>query len=344
MSRSVVSRCAVFLAVTLAGCSGSQMRLSSDPIGGTTSAHASQQAPVSGENVYVANQTHEGPPWVGEVLVFPVGSNGNVAPIVTIGGSNTLLTQANGIVVDGSGTIYVANSDTNIIVGFPAGSFGNVSPTVNIGGTNTGLASPLGMAIDASGNLYVANCGTACSYGPPGTTSIEEFAAGSNGNVAPIRVISGKRAAFGGRIKGIALDRSGVISVAGWDADAAISFGPNKNGNTYPSRVVSGSLTRIGLPDGIASTANGIYVASNVGPLIGRFRVHANGNVRPKDELKQPTTGGIYGAPDGTIYAAGLGVSAIYQYAAVAQGEDPPLTTIEGPNTGLSTPTFVFVN
>jgi len=202
---------------------------------------------TSAENIFVANQTHEGPPWAGQVLVYPVGSNGNVPPTQIIGGSNTLLTQANGIVVNAAGEIFVANSDANTIVGFPVGSTGNVSPNVVIGGSNTGLASPLGLAIDNAGDLYVANCGTSCAFGPPGPTSIEEFAAGANGNIAPIRVISGKRTGFGGQIKGIALDQAAVVSVAGWTAGSAVSFGPHENGDVFPLRTIAGAQKKSAL-------------------------------------------------------------------------------------------------
>jgi len=56
----------------------------------------------SGGYVYVANVDQSQGPFVGSVLIYPVGSSGNVAPIATITGSNTLLTQVDGIVVDGS--------------------------------------------------------------------------------------------------------------------------------------------------------------------------------------------------------------------------------------------------
>jgi hypothetical protein len=298
---------------------------------------------ASGDNVYVANQTHEAP-FVGEVLIYPVGSNGNVTPSAVIAGSNTLLTQVNGIVVDKSGAIFVTNSDTNSIVGFAPGANGNVAPDILIQGANTGLASPLGLAIDDAGDLYVANCGTPCGFGPPGATSVEEFAPGGNGNVTPVRVISGDRAEFGGQIKGLTLDRKGVVTVTAWDANAALSFGPKQKGNTYPLRVIQGSQTQISSPDGVAVSSHGLYVASNGGPHITRYDNRANGNAPPLAVLSAPSYGGLFAAPDESIYVAGLEVPDIYQYAAKAKRHDSPLTTISGSNTGLIVPTAVYVN
>jgi sugar lactone lactonase YvrE len=342
------SRDLAFVALALlCGCVG---RGSATLPSGTTASESVVRAAVqrlahrnSGDFIYVANQTATSP-YVGEVLVYPVGSNGNVAPSAVIAGSNTQLTQSNGIVVDNSGEILVANSDTNIIVGFAPGASGNVSPNVVIEGSNTGLASPLGLTIDGTGNLYVANCGTNCNFGPPGPTSIEEFAAGSSGDVAPVRVISGKRPGFDGQIKGIALDPKGVVSVAGWSSSAALSFGPQQEGDVYPLRVIAGSQTGIRTPDGIAASSFGVYVASTAGSHITRFGNHANGNAAPLGHVTTPAQGGIVAAPDGSIYAAGLQSSAIYQYAPKAGGHDAPLTVISGSSTGLVTPTFVYVN
>ena len=69
----------------------------------------------------------------------------------------------------------------------------------------------------------------------------------------------------------------------------------------------------------IAVSANGIYVASNGGPHITRYSSRANGNAPPRSLLNVSATGGITAAPDGSIYAAGLGRAAIYQYAANAK-------------------------
>jgi hypothetical protein len=69
-------------------------------------------------------------------------------------------------------------------------------PIVIISGSNTGLSKPIGTLIDSGGNLYVANCSVdtfGCPAKASGKPSIEEFAPGSDGNVASLRMIAGKR-------------------------------------------------------------------------------------------------------------------------------------------------------
>jgi energy-coupling factor transporter ATP-binding protein EcfA2 len=227
--------------------------------------------------IYVANIVTQSPN-VGDVLVYPVGSNGNVTPSTVISGSKTLLTLVNGIVVDQSGEIFVADSDVNMIVGFAPGSAGNISPNVIITGPKTGLVAPHSLAIDATGDLYVSNCGTDCGFGPTGPPSIEEFSAGSNGNAAPIRVIAGSRPGFGGSIKGITLDPNGAVTIAAWDSNAALTFGPRKNGNVYAKRAIAGSQTEISSPNGIAASKYGLYVANAGAGRITRYGPRANGN------------------------------------------------------------------
>jgi sugar lactone lactonase YvrE len=309
------------------------------------------RTPSSGGFVYVANVTQfniSHPPSVGSVLYFPAGSNGDVAPAGVIAGANTMLTLVDGIVVDGSGEIYVANTDTNSIVGFPAGSSGNVTPNIVIAGSNTGLASPIGLAIDASGNLFVANCGQ-CNYGPPGQNSVEEFAAGSNGNVTPARKIAGNKAELG-YLNQIAVDRQGEIYVANETANAVLVFGRAAKGNVAPIRVIAGPNSRIDEPDGMALGPAGIYVTTVAGNYVGRFARDAGGNVAPRSTLHvawsgngKQALGGVIVAPDNTLYVAGFGAPLIAQFSAKAKGKQPPLAVIEGAQTQIVLPTFVYV-
>src|SRR5580692_11468437 len=298
--------------------------------------------------VYVSNVTTFGPPASGEVVYYPAGSNGNVAPSGAIAGSNTDLTLVDGIVVDDTGEIYVANSDTNSIVGFPAGSNGNVSPNLVISGSETGLASPIALALDRLGNLYVSNCGE-CDYGPPGKNSIEEFAAGSNGNVNPIREITGKRTQLG-HVNQLAIDRAGKIYVANVTNEATLVFNRNANGNASPVRVLAGTRSRINEPDGLAIGPAGLYVTSVYSGYIGRFPLGAGGDESPRVTLHvdwsnggQQVIGGIIVAPDDSLYVTGFSVPLVAQNAERARGKEPPLTVIQGSATQLVTPTFVFV-
>ena len=91
-------------------------------------------------NLYVANYGNA-------VTVYAAGAKGNVAPTRTIAGSQTKLDGADGIAVDASGNIHVADYRSNAVVVFAAGSNGDVSPARTIKGPDTKLSGPEGIAI-----------------------------------------------------------------------------------------------------------------------------------------------------------------------------------------------------
>jgi sugar lactone lactonase YvrE len=298
--------------------------------------------------VFVANQTQFNP-FLGSVNYYPEGASGNVAPTGEIVGSNTQLTQVGGVVVAQNGVIYVADNDTNMIVGFPPNSNGDVAPSIVIAGANTGLASPFGLAIDGAGDLYVANCAANCYPGPQ--PSVEEFAASSNGNVSPLRVISGSRTQLG-ETEGIAVDKRGYIYVSNADEGEVTVFRPHANGNVSPVRTISGHASEVDQPDGIAVDDRSLYVANWGNGLITRFNKDSGGDVRPEGVLHvawQPNPsnpqalGGLAITPGGSIYAAGTNVPLLAEYRARAHGKKPPFSVISGSNTAFFYPSQVFV-
>jgi sugar lactone lactonase YvrE len=76
-----------------------------------------------------------------------IATSPNVAPIRTISGSSTGLSFPDGIDVDSSGRIYVANQFDNDITTYQANASGNVAPVATIAGGSTGLASPGAIAV-----------------------------------------------------------------------------------------------------------------------------------------------------------------------------------------------------
>jgi hypothetical protein len=74
---------------------------------------------------------------------------------------------------------------------YSAGSNGNVAPVVTIGGSNTRLSGLYGVALDGAGNIYASSQPASSRVGRPG---IYEFSNGSNGNVNPTGILSGKKA------------------------------------------------------------------------------------------------------------------------------------------------------
>lgn len=85
------------------------------------------------------------------IVVFPVGADGNVAPLRNIGGDNTLMINAAGLnyyafrdeLLVASGTY---NSAATRILGFPRGANGNVAPSRDLSGPDTGVTAASGWA------------------------------------------------------------------------------------------------------------------------------------------------------------------------------------------------------
>jgi hypothetical protein len=128
------------------------------------------------------------------VLVFPLGSNGDVRPSGFIGRSKTGAVGA--LTLDSKGNIYVvklSGSDLarrQSIAIYRAESNGDVPPVATISGPKTGLADPnytiSGIAVDSTGNIYAAGEG---SRGKGNRVIV--YASGSDGDVQPQAIIEG---------------------------------------------------------------------------------------------------------------------------------------------------------
>jgi Lactonase, 7-bladed beta-propeller len=154
------------------------------------------------QELYVANDVVGG----SSITVYPLGANGNVAPVRTLQGALTGIEGPIGMAVDpvhdelivasyrvaGDGTISV----------FPRTADGNVLPLRTIQGTLTGFNRPQGLALDlVHDEIVVAN--SYFSTSSPGNVLV--FARSASGNVAPLRQISGPDTALCNPI-GLVLD------------------------------------------------------------------------------------------------------------------------------------------
>ncbi len=180
------------------------------------------------------------------VAVYPAGSDGDAKPSAVISGGATNLASPSAIAVDHTGRIYVTNEGIakcmrgcGQCIPIPAGpgsvsvygpgSKGDVMPLATISGPNTGLRFPYEIAVDSSEKIYVLNSagiGFACSgivkergavkVGVPKAGIFADrigdpiliFAAGSNGDVAPIGTIGGPYTGLYGPV-GIAVGPAG---------------------------------------------------------------------------------------------------------------------------------------
>lgn len=115
----------------------------------------------AGGNIYVGDNGNN------RVQEFPPGS-GAATNGVTVAGGNGAGTAANqfsgidGIFIDGSGSLYVADFENHRVQKFPPGSTGATNGLTVAGGNGAGPAAnqfdfPDGLYVDNKGNLYVAD-------------------------------------------------------------------------------------------------------------------------------------------------------------------------------------------
>jgi len=305
----------------------------------------------------------------GNITVYPPLATGtgilNEAPVATIGGSKTLIDDPAGVAVDSDGNLYVANAQGNPFAAkknvekgrvtvYRAGSDGNVAPIATISGSKTGLSYPLGIALDSSGNIYVTNTYTGNTKGSPPNSSITVYAAGSNGNAAPIAVIAGGNTGLD-YPQGIALDSSGNLYVEGFvnGVGSSVNVYPARsNGNVSPAATIAGADTELDLPIGIALDSGGnIYVSNGFGGPTQRgsvtvYRAGSSGDAIPINVITSNNTGindasSIAVDSSGNIYLANdfpFGVGSIDIYPAGSYATGPPIATIAGDSTELSDP------
>jgi hypothetical protein len=302
--------------------------------------------------IYVTNVSSNG------VTTYAKHADGNVAPVQTVRGSNTGLHVPQGITLDSSRNIYVANYSSASVTAYAKGSDGNVAPLQTIVGSNTGLVSPEGIALDANSSIYVAD-----SQGGPFTFgSVTVYAAGANGNVAPIRTISGSNTGLNNP-EGLVLDAGRELYVASFiggprGRGSVTVYSPDANGNVTPIRTINGNHTGLYGPVGIALDKRGDIYIVNYGnqhsPGPGKVTVYAagaNGDVAPINIISGSNTGligslGIALDDRRDIFVANQiggssGLGSVTVYAANASGNVAPIRTISGPSTRLRHPAGV---
>ncbi len=359
MFKSRFSRvlCVGVTATVLAGCGGSQTPISAPLV---TRIGNPQTSPCP--CIYVADGGNS-------IEVFPISANGNVPPIQYISGSNTQLYAPEGIAVDASGNMYVANIypfsgsvGYGSVTIYAAGGTGNVAPIAVISGPSTGLDHPSGIALDpVNGDIYVANV----DLSHAAKASITIYSPGANGNVAPIGVIKG---ASTGLIcpGGLALDASGNIYVpntnincncpskCGVNNRSITVYSAGSHGNTAPTRKISGSKTKLHEPNQLALDSRlRIWVVNALGDQykdwVNVYAAAANGNVGPKrlfygtkPQLSCPE-GIALDASDNVYVANCVSDPLINVYAAGSFGDIAPNATIQGSYTELYGPRGIAI-
>jgi sugar lactone lactonase YvrE len=272
------------------------------------------------------------------ILGFPAGARGNIAPTVTISGSQTLLTSPTGVAVDAAGDVFAADFAGNQVLEFAPGARGNVAPIARIPIPDQG--NPFGLALSPTGKLLVSTLSGGHVY---------EFAKSATGAWGVLHTIGGAATGFT-HPAGVAFGAAGTILVAD-DVNQAGSvreFAANADGNAAPIRTIAGAATGFSQPLGLAVDAAGtVYVADTSDGAVSAFAPGARGNVAPvrslsgtsmesSDALALDGAGHLLVA-DGTGHLEDFGTG--------ASGKNQvPLATIAGSQTGIIAPFGVAIS
>jgi len=272
--------------------------------------------------IYAVNDSPIGasPPSVTVYAANPSGTL-NEAPLGTITGANTGLGNPNGIAVDSSGNIYVANANLFTTVGhastvtvYPANPRGtlNEAPIATITEpfqdiTDADGAADKGVALDACGNVYVTDYTNSGDF-------VSVYAANPRGAVSgpPLATMTvNYPVLFGPVVSAVAVDPNGLIYAAlGIDADdGAISVYPANPSGTFagtPVGTIAGSSTGLGaLPFVAVDPAGPIYSTSFEGTVINAITVYA---ANPRGTLNEAPIGTITGSNTGLGFPSGIAV------------------------------------
>ena len=256
----------------------------------------------------------------------------------------------------GSKRIYAANYNSangnDNVTSYPADGTGDVTPIGKIAGASTTLAGVVQVAIDGSGKIYV--------LGKNGLTypaqSIAVFAAGADGDVAPIATVAGPSTGLVGAVS-LAVDAAGKMYVAGSIPCAACTsathpgimvFAAGANGDAAPQQSIAPdaypAVDNTGLDAGdlaVGVDAGGnIYAADSYSQKVLVFAPNATGNVAPLRVLMgdKTTLSGCVGVAfdgAGNLYIANYNGMSVTVYPPGASGNLAPTATIAGDQTGI---------
>ncbi len=320
----------------------------------------------SENNIYVANaygQTDgkKSVAWDSSIVTYPAGSTGNVGFADTVNGLATGIYYPDGLAVDSSGNMYTEGAtDAEGISIFAAGSDGNVAPTTTIVGTHTGLVGSNRMVLDSDRNLYVSN-----SVGGAGGGSVTVYQSGASGDAAPLNTITSDFTGITGGASKIAVDSTGKIYVANLQGnspgDSITIYSAGSYAVSAPIATISGDNTGLSFPVGVGVDANGKISVLNNNGTVTTYAAGSSGNATPVATLsinsgKNTAATGLAVDRSGKIYVSLTGVvicrrschqpnhGEVLVYRPGSDGNAKPAALINGPDTGLASPSAITVD
>ena len=208
----------------------------------------------------------------GAILVFGRTQSGNTPPRRMIQGSRTHLHSPQGVAVDNKHDELVVSNDTRqSILVFERAANGNVAPVREIIGPKTGITNPQGIVVDpVHDEIILSDEGGKGTKMPP---ALRVFRRTDNGDVAPLRVISGSDTGML-RPRQIQLDTERdelVVSDRGltqefiYDTPGFLAvWNRTDSGDVKPKKLIRGSQSQLTSPRSVyVDPKNGEYGAGD---------------------------------------------------------------------------------
>ncbi len=261
---------------------------------------------------------------------FSMFADGNVAPKKSIVGPSLGLPGSFGVTIFDN-ELYVAELNTSGINVYPLDAVGDTPPTRRIAGPATKMVAPYGIIVTKN-EIYV--CG---SFG-----SILVFPRLGNGNVAPIREISGGTTQLSSYHYQIYL-RGNELFVPAVSKNAINVYPADATGDVAPTRQITGAMTGLTNPESIVIKDDELFVA---GPNYVRvFPVDAVGDVAPKRMFT--TTVGLPGnlviVGNELVMPTYTPGNSVITYPITATGTPTPLRTLTGAMTNIVNPLGITI-
>ncbi len=224
------------------------------------------------------------------INVYPRSASGAVTPTRVISGASTTLEGTYGLTLDlVHDEIIVSSNSNNSIAVFPRTANGNVAPSRRISGPTTGLAVPGEVVVDTvHDELTVVNALGASS-------SITTFSRTANGDVVPLRTITGGSTALSNP-HGLTLDTvHDELAVVNLSGNSITVYSRTANGDVAPLRTIAGTSQGFANPRGLTlDLAHDEFVVANslaVSSSVAVFSRTADGDVAPLRTIAGAATG-----------------------------------------------------
>jgi sugar lactone lactonase YvrE len=309
-------------------------------------------------SIYIVN-ANSGYGQLQNVSVYGPGSEGNATPksVITHLVGADASPSPKGIAIDAGGNVYVVNASggpdvsfPSMITVYPAGSDGLTLPTAVITGANTGLYSPRGIALDADGNMYVTSI----------NNSVRVFAAGSNGNVAPVAAFTDPMTWGYGEPYAIAIGPLVVVTATATptatgfptfsptvtttpSASETVTASPTASASRRVTLAPTGTATATTVPSPMATTAvpSATPSASATAPLSGSpTPSHTATPTAPATRTPPPTARTLVGDCSGR---SRVSISDIVTLVNIALGNLPASACPHGIPSGASVDISVII-